>query len=83
MAPSGFSDRELRYGSPHAVYAEPQNQDVCLKAHESIPNARASLAKHFDFYNNGRRHQALVGRQTPWQAYTGMSLGQALDRPGE
>lgn len=34
-------------------------EEVYLKAYESIPEARASLAKYFDFYNNERRHQAL------------------------
>ena len=52
-------------------------EEVYLKAYESIPEARASLAKYFDFYNNERRHQALMDRQTPWQAYTWVSLGQA------
>ena len=45
-------------------------EEVYLKAYESVPEARASLAKYFDFYNNERRHQAL-DRQTPWQAYAG------------
>ena len=44
-------------------------EEVYLKAYESIPETRASLAKYFHFYNNERRHQAL-DRQTPWQAYT-------------
>ena len=52
-------------------------EEVYLKAYESIPEARASLAKYFDFYNNDRRHQGLMDRQTPWQAYAGVSLGQA------
>ena len=51
-------------------------EEVYLKAYESVPEARASLAKYFDFYNNERRHQAL-DRQTPWQAYAGVPLGQA------
>ena len=36
-----------------------------------------TLAKYFEFYNNNRRHQGLMDRQTPWQAYAGVSLGQA------
>ena len=44
-------------------------EEVYLKAYTSISEARASLAKYFDFYNHERRHQAL-DRQTPWEAYT-------------
>lgn len=51
-------------------------EEVYLKAYESIPQARASLANYFHFYNHERRHQAL-NRQTPWQAYTALPLGQA------
>ena len=52
-------------------------EEVYLKAYESVTEARVSLAEYFDFYNNKRRHQALMDRQTPWQAYTWVSLGQA------
>ena len=38
-------------------------------AKATIPEARASLANYFHFYNHKRRHQAL-DRQTPWEAYT-------------
>ena len=51
-------------------------EEVYLKAYASIPEARASLAKYFHFYNHERHHQAL-NQQTPWQAYTTASLGQA------
>ena len=44
-------------------------EEVYLKAYESIPDARASLAKYFHFYNHERCHQAL-DRRTPWEAYT-------------
>ena len=44
-------------------------EEVYLKAYESLPEARASLAKYFDFYNHERPHQAL-DRRTPWEAYT-------------
>ncbi len=44
-------------------------EEVYLKAYESIPEARASLAKYFHFTNHERPHQAL-DRQTPWEAYT-------------
>jgi putative transposase len=44
-------------------------EEVYLKAYESIPEARTSLAKYFHFYNHERRHQAL-DRRTPWEAYT-------------
>ncbi|RCN56183.1 integrase core domain-containing protein [Acidiferrobacter thiooxydans] len=49
---------------------------LCAQGDESVPEARVSLAKYFEFYNNERRHQAL-DRQTPWQAYAGVPLGQA------
>ena len=52
-------------------------EEVYLKAYKSIPEARASLAKYFDFTNHDRRHQGLMDRQAPWQAYAGVSLGQA------
>ena len=52
-------------------------EEVYLKAYESIPEAQASLAKTFDFTNHDRRHQGLMDPQTPWQAYPGLSLGQA------
>lgn len=51
-------------------------EEVYLKAYASIPEARRSLAKYFHFYNHDRCHQAL-NRQTPWQAYTMVPLGQA------
>ena len=44
-------------------------EEVYLKAYESLPEARASLAKYFDFTNHERPHQAL-DRRTPWEAYT-------------
>ena len=44
-------------------------EEVYLKAYESIPEARASLAKYFHFANHERCHQAL-DRRTPWGAYT-------------
>ncbi|RCN56212.1 IS3 family transposase [Acidiferrobacter thiooxydans] len=44
-------------------------EEVYLKAYASIPEARASLAKYFHFYNHERPHQAL-DRRTPWEAYT-------------
>ncbi|EQD53578.1 transposase [mine drainage metagenome] len=50
-------------------------EEVYLKAYESIPEARRSLAPYFDFYNHDRRHQGLL-KQAPWQAYTTVSLGQ-------
>lgn len=51
-------------------------EEIHLKAYESVPEARASLANYFHFYNHERRHQAL-NRQTPWQAYTAVPPGQA------
>ena len=51
-------------------------EEVYLKAYESLPEARASLAKYFDFYNHERPHQAL-DRRTPWEAYTTGSWDRA------
>ena len=45
---------------------------LCAQGDDSVTEARAFLAQDFDFYNNDRRHQALMDRQTPWQAYTGV-----------
>ncbi len=44
-------------------------EEVYLKAYDTVPEARASLAKYFAFYNHERGHQSL-DRQTPWQVYT-------------
>ena len=51
-------------------------EEVYLKAYESIPEARASLASYFHFYNHERRNQAL-DRRTPWETYTTASWDQA------
>jgi len=39
-------------------------EEVYLKAHDSLGEARASLGNYFEFYNTERRHQ-LLGRRTP------------------
>lgn len=50
-------------------------EEVYLKAYETVPEARTSLAKYFDFYNHERGHQSL-NRQTPWQVYTARTLAE-------
>lgn len=46
-------------------------EEVYLYAYDSISEARAGIARYFDFYNNERQHQAL-GYQTPTSFYDGM-----------
>jgi putative transposase len=43
-------------------------EEVYLKAYANVSEARASIGKYLDFYNDRRPHQSL-GRQTPDQAY--------------
>jgi len=43
-------------------------EEVYLRAYASIAEARASLARYFEFYNSKRRHQAL-DRRTPDTVY--------------
>jgi putative transposase len=43
-------------------------EDIYLKGYQTIPEAKAGLAKYFDFYNHRRYHQALDSK-TPWQVY--------------
>lgn len=43
-------------------------EEVCLKAYDSIGEARKSIGNYFMFYNPKRRHQSL-GRQTPDSVY--------------
>lgn len=43
-------------------------EEVYLKAYDSVANAKASLSRYFNFYNNKRRHQSLRG-MTPEAAY--------------
>jgi len=51
-------------------------EEVYLKAYDTVPEARTSLANYFDFYNHERGHQSL-NRQTPWQVYTARTLAEA------
>jgi putative transposase len=51
-------------------------EEVYLKAYDTVPEARTSLAKYFDFYNHERGHQSL-NRRTPWQVYTARTLAEA------
>ena len=37
-------------------------EEVCLKAYESIPEARREPAAYFEFHNARRRHQGLQDR---------------------
>ena len=43
-------------------------EEVYLKAHDSVSEARASLGRYLDFYNGRRPHSSLDGR-TPDEAY--------------
>lgn len=43
-------------------------EDIYLKAYDSLSDARAGLARYFEFYNCVRRHQGLDGR-TPDAVY--------------
>ena len=43
-------------------------EEVYLRAYDSVSDARASIARYFDFYNSRRPHSSLDG-MTPDQAY--------------
>ena len=43
-------------------------EEVYLKAYENVAQARQSIARYIDWYNQGRPHSALQAR-TPMQAY--------------
>ena len=45
-----------------------KHEEVCLKAYESVVEARAGIGATLSFYNNERPHQAL-GRRTPAQVF--------------
>jgi putative transposase len=45
-----------------------KNQEVYLRAYESVANARAYIDRYFRFYNKQRRHQSLA-RRTPDSVY--------------
>jgi putative transposase len=45
-------------------------EEVFLHAYENLREARAGIARYFEFYNHERRHQAL-GYQTPDDFYRG------------
>ncbi|MGH8292858.1 MAG: integrase core domain-containing protein, partial [Gammaproteobacteria bacterium] len=53
-----------------------KDEDIYLKAYDSIPQARAGLSRYFAFYNQVRRHQAL-DRRTPDEVYYPLSLAVA------
>lgn len=42
-------------------------EEVYLKAYESLSEARQSLGKYFEFYNQNRKHQTLKAK--PDQVY--------------
>ena len=50
------------------VWKSVKYEEVYLKAGANVPEARASIGKHLDFYNGRRPHQSL-GRQMPDQAF--------------
>ena len=43
-------------------------EEVYLRAYETVGEARASIGRYLDFYNDRRPHSSLDGR-TPDQAY--------------
>jgi putative transposase len=43
-------------------------EEVCLRAYDSVGEARASLGRYLDFYNRKRPHSSLAAR-TPDRAY--------------
>ena len=45
-----------------------KHEEVYLRAYESGSQARASLGRYIEFYNNERTHSSLDGR-TPHDAY--------------
>ena len=51
-------------------------EEVCLNAYDSVPDARRSLARYFDFYNFERRHQSL-NSQTPDSVYNQSTVRMA------
>ena len=50
-------------------------EEVCLRAYDSLSDAKRSLERYFTFYNAQRPHTAL-GRKTPDQVYL-LSLPQS------
>ena len=44
-------------------------EDIYLKAYETIADTQAGISQYFHFFNQKRRHQSLLGRQTPDQVY--------------
>lgn len=50
------------------VWKSVKYEEVYLKAYANVPEARASIGRYLDFYNDRRPHQSLR-RQTPDQAY--------------
>jgi putative transposase len=47
-----------------------KNEDVYLKAYNSVSEARFSIREYINFYNAERKHQTL--KKTPDQAYFGI-----------
>ena len=45
-----------------------KHEEVCLKAYESVVEARVGIGACLNFYNNERPHQALE-RRTPAQVF--------------
>jgi putative transposase len=44
-------------------------EEVYLRAYTSVPEARASLGRYIDGFNNTRRPHSSLDRQTPDEAY--------------
>ena len=47
-----------------------KDEEVYLKAYETVAEARAGIGTYLEFYNSERRHQG-INRQTPDQVYWG------------
>ena len=53
---------------PRRVDRSRRNEQVNLRAYDSVSEARASIGRYLDFYNARRPHSSLDGT-TPDQAY--------------
>ena len=66
---AGLSSRWSR-GIVERLWRSVKYEEVYLRAYETVPEARASIAGYFAFYNAPRPHSAL-DRRTPNEAYFG------------
>ena len=59
-----ISEKKTKFG--RAESNSVKREEVCLKAYESVVEARAGIGAYLNFSNNERPHQALA-RRTPAQ----------------